>query len=179
MPKLVTSRRIICFQMVRNELFVYFYVCFFHGLGRFVFWSICWMVRPFILLFHVFCCQGALTACFQLMLPATCPTPESRSGTHKRSSILHQSIQRFLAVQLMCGSLCCWPPWLAKLFPSQPLANLRLFCCSGIPQATLPTTKRSSNAGAKRDVGAKSWDRHLMATAALWLQQSKKTNHMK
>jgi hypothetical protein len=33
--------------MVRNELFVYFYVCFFHGLGRFVFWSMCvfaWMV---------------------------------------------------------------------------------------------------------------------------------------
>ena len=139
-----------------------------------------WLVgRPFILLFHVFCCQGALTACFQLMLPATCPTPESRSGTHKRSSILHQSIQRFLAVQLMCGSLCCWPPWLAKLFPSPLLGNLPLFCCSGIPQATLPTTKRSSNAGAKRDVGAKSWDRHLMATAALWLQQSKKTNHMK
>ena len=166
-----------------NCLFISMYVSFMVWVGLSFgpcVYLLGWLVgRTFILLFHVFCCQGALTACFQLMLPATCPTPESRSGTHKRSSILHQSIQRFLAVQLMCGSLCCWPPWLAKLFPSQPLANLRLFCCSGIPQATLPTTKRSSNAGAKRDVGAKSWDRHLMATAALWLQQSKKTNHMK
>ena len=143
-----------------NCLFISMYVSFMVWVGLSFgpcVYLLGWLVgRPFILLFHVFCCQGALTACFQLMLPATCPTPESRSGTHKRSSILHQSIQRFLAVQLMCGSLCCWPPWLAKLFPSPLLGNLPLFCCSGIPQATLPTTKRSSNAGAKRDVGAKS-----------------------